>query len=230
MAGVVFKRLVEDKLIYADRIDAWGDLGTREYFLDTVMDVLEGKFRYIHEILSSRRYDGNPEYWHDATNNLWIHRDALERPHNGKTLLERMEAGVVEIGPNVFIGRRGEIEAGARLRYTDLEKYGFVGANAELDHFYGAPGCQIGPHAQVIYSALGVQVLIESSEKNPTKIAGRSIIGGELVIPQGTSLSNGTIVLPGYEFNKPGQSFSGDILKPTDEQSLAIIKAHQELE
>lgn len=224
MAGNLIKGLLEhDYPVYMIPIDAWGDFGSITFFLDTFPEALIGKFPSIYNILKKR------DYYYDASNSVWIHPDSLERKDkNEKTLKERIDEGRVKIGPNVFIGRRAIIEDGAEIRYSDIEKYGKIGKGAQLDHVYLSPYCEIGPHANLRASALGLQVIVNSSKKKKTNIHGRSVLGPEVHVPAGTILDD-VKIFPGYSFEKKDRIYSHDVLKPSLEQITSMVKEYQKL-
>lgn len=224
MAGNLIKGLLEhDHPVYMVPIDAWGDFGSITFFLDTFSEALIGKFPSIYDILRRRGY------YHDTSENVWIHPDSLERKDkNEKTLKERIDKGMVKIGPNVFIGRRAIIEDDAEIRYSDIEKYAKVGEGAQLDHVYLSPYCEIGPYADLRASALGLQVIVNSSKKKPTKVHGRSVLGPEIYVPVGTILDD-VKIFPGYLFEKKNEIHSHEVLKPSLEQITSIVEEYQKL-
>ncbi len=225
MAGVFIKGIIERGYpVYIIPTDAWGDLGSVSYFLDTMPDALQGKFSSISRILQTRVFpDGNSQYYHDAERNVWIHFDTLTKKDlEGRTLEQRIKVGNVAIGPHVFVGRSSTIEDGAEIRYSDLEKDSKIGKGAKLDHVYLSPYCEIGSFAQLEESALGYQVRVRSSQLNPVYIGGRSVIGPSILVPEGTKLENATI-FPGYGFDKPATVHRNVVLRPDLQQIMDVL-------
>jgi len=221
MAGDLIKGLIKhDYPIYKIGIDAWGDLGETDFFLDTFKDALGGKFPSILRVLESQGYE------HDLSNNIWIHQDSLKRKGKyGKTLERRITSGDVQIGRNVFIGRDSDIENETRIRFSNIEKNSKICEGVELEGAYLSPYCEVESYATLKNCGLGLHVYVDSSEKDSTYINGGSIIGPQISIPKGTRLAQ-VKVFPGYEFQKEGETLSKVILKPTKEEVMNIVKRY----
>ncbi len=222
MAGSLLRGLIEKKYpIYIIPIDAWGDFGTITYYLDTFPDALTGKFPSIYKVLERTDYE------HYQKENVWVHRDSLDRINEeGKTLRERIAAGKLKIGPHVFIGRKSVIEDETEIRYSNLEKYATVRKGAKLDHVYLSPFCEIGRYADLRECALGLQVTVDSSKDNPTHIDGRSVLGPKIFVPKGTKLYEATI-FPGYLFEKKGETYTHKRIDPSPEQIKKILEEYK---
>jgi len=223
MAGNLIKELIKRKYpVHNIPIDAWGDLGSTTFFLDTFPEALSGKFPFIYKILERRGYH------HIALDNVWIHPDSLnKKDKNGRTLEERMERGEVKIGPNVTIGRDATFEEGVNVRFSEIGKYGKVEEGGRLDRAYLSPYCRVGPHAVLRECALGLQVNVDSSKNLPTYINGRSVFGPKIYVPKDTKLEN-VQVYPGYKFGGEGELHTHKILKPTLKQLAQEVRKYQE--
>ena len=221
MAGALIKRLVEHGYpVYAIPIDAWGDFGSTNYFLDTFPKALNGSFPSVYSTLSKRNYKHFPK------SNVWIHNDSLARENSaGKTLEQRIGSGKVRIGPNVFIGRDYIIEDDADISFTDLEKYNEVGKGAVIQGVYSFPYCRIGPLANLRECAFGLETSVLSSKESSTQINGRTVVGPRIVIPVGTRLDS-TIIFPGYEFKGKGEVHSNKVLRPTHKRIAQILSQY----
>ena len=151
---------------------------------------------------------------------------ALLINEKGKTLLERIKAGNIKIGPNVFVGRQVYIEDDAEVRYSDLEKYTRIGEGAVLGHVYLSPYSEIGPCSSLSECALGLQVRVDSSKKSPTHINGGSVLGPEINVLKGTRLNN-VQISPGFKFAREGLPYKNEILEPTDDQIKTITDKYR---
>lgn len=219
MAGNLIAGCVKRGLpIYATLIDDWGDLGTRSKYLELSEEALGHRFPSIDTVLSRRGYV-------TIGRNVWVHPETYEPTDGGvRGLKQLIEAGDVEIGPNAFIGRDVKIGKGAKIRYSSVEKNSTVGEGASISHSIIFPYCIIGDYAEVDRSILGLQVMVNSSRKNPTIIGEHSYLGPEIKVPEGCHLIE-TTVYPAYEFGK-GTAVKGKTLKPKIESLIPYIRDH----
>lgn len=228
MAGTLIKKLAEQGYpIYRINIDAWGDLGSLPYWMDTFPEALGGKFGSIHKILETKKNTDGKKQYIKLDGNVWIHSESLYRKDKtGKTLEKRIKEGMVKLGPNVFIGRLCNIEDDVEIRYSDIEKRSTIRQGTQLDHVYLSPYCHIHQYSILANCALGLHITVISSDQNPTRIINNSVVGPEIKIPEGTTLDD-VIIFPGYEFKSQGEIHSHMTLKPTKEQLNKIL--HQYL-
>ncbi|MFH0869522.1 MAG: sugar phosphate nucleotidyltransferase [archaeon] len=221
MAGKFVAGMIERKYpVFSIPINAWGDFGSTNFFLDTFPDALSGKFPSIHCVLE------NQGYYHDSKKNIWIHPESLRMEDiSGMTLKERMNAGKVKIGPNVFIGRQVTIEEGAEISYSDIEKNSFIGEGAQIERAYLSPFCEIWPFTEMRECALGQNVIVESSREKRTYVDGRSVVGSQIIIPAGSHLI-GAMVYPGYVFKKEADVTNKKLI-PTQKDIMTLVKQYQ---
>jgi|GEM_PF-6231153 len=220
MAGKFIKELIgKDYPIFNSPINAWGDFGSITFFLDTFPDALSGKFPSIYQILEQQGY------YHNSKKNVWIHPQSLnKKDKKGKTLKERMNKGIVNIGPNVFIGRNSKFEDGVEISYSNLEKYANIKEGVQLNRVYLSPYCRIHPYAELRECALGLGAQVNSSKEAPTRIDGRTVTGAKIIIPAGSVL-NGVEIYPGYSFSGPIKAHNVQ-LKPSLEHIIEVVKSY----
>ncbi|MBS3105687.1 hypothetical protein J4234_05510 [Candidatus Woesearchaeota archaeon] len=218
MAGGLIKGCVERGIpVYATLIDNWGDLGTNVKFLATVERALGREYPSIDSLLSKRGY-------HHLKNNVWVHPETYLATRNGNpSLKELIETKAVEIGPNVFIGRNVEIGKGAKIRYSSVEKRGYIGEEANISHSVIFPTCRIGKRARIDRSILGLRVVVNSSPENPTVIESSYL--GPVVVPAGIHIINSPGVYPGCEFG-PDRVIKDRVLLPSNAAVMRVVDSY----
>ncbi|HEV3475756.1 MAG TPA: sugar phosphate nucleotidyltransferase, partial [Actinomycetota bacterium] len=106
--------VANDYAVYAEPVRRIGDLGNVRDYVETMVDVLQGRFESVLHLMG-------PAY--DAQADVWIAPESLHMRDDltGKTLQEKMAEGLVTIGPAVRIGRYTEIEPGAVISESNLD-------------------------------------------------------------------------------------------------------------
>jgi NDP-sugar pyrophosphorylase family protein len=161
-----------------------GDLGNPRDYLETLADALAGEYPFLLKRMG-------PGY----RDHVWIHESSLRLRDaiTGMTLAEKLEFGLVRIGPNVLIGREVEIEPGVVVADShigdgvDLHARCQVRGSAVLD------GAVVGPDARVIHAHVGVMARVESTSDSVTTLDGYSAIGHEVTVCAGASLTGARI-------------------------------------
>jgi NDP-sugar pyrophosphorylase family protein len=164
-----------------------GDLGNPRDYLETLGDVLAGGYPHLLKRME-QPYPGN----------IWIHESSLSQcdPVTGLSLAAKMTEGLVQIGPNVRIGRHVEIGPHAVVADAfigdgvDLHAGSIVRRSACMD------GTIVGVGARVIDSHVGIMANIESTPQTLTVVEGYSALGHEVTLRPGVRL-NGVAVYPG---------------------------------
>src|SRR5207247_8222497 len=87
-----------DLPVFAHPVRRIGDLGNVHDYIDTMVDVLHGRFESVDRLLG-------PPF--DAERNVWIAPESLSMRDEltGSTLSEKIASGSVQIGPSTRIGR-----------------------------------------------------------------------------------------------------------------------------
>ena len=157
-----------------------GDLGNPRDYLDTLADALSGGYPHMLKRME-QTYPGN----------TWIHESSMAQrdPFTGMTLAAKLAEGLVQIGPNVRIGRH--VEIGPQVVIADA----YIGDGVDLH-----PGCTVrrsacldgvivGDGAQVVDSHLGIMANIESTPNAVTVVDGYSALEHEVTVRPGAWLT-----------------------------------------
>ncbi len=175
--------------IYAHPVRRIGDLGNVQDYVDTMVDVLRGRFDSVLRLMG-------PPY--DPEANVWIAPESLHLrdDRSGKTLAEKMSEGLVTIGPAVRIGRFTEIEPGAVISESNLDDDVEVREGAYLSRSSIRDGAIIGPGASIRNSVVGSMSEVQSAIGHPTRLEEFVALGDEVVVYPGVRLSDDVSVYP----------------------------------
>jgi NDP-sugar pyrophosphorylase family protein len=166
-----------------------GDLGNVEDYLETMVDVLRGRFAAVTRLMGPA-YDSEQQVW-IAPESLHL-RDA----RSGKTLQEKMAEGLVTIGPAVRLGRYTEIEPGAVITESNVDDDALVGEGAYVARSQIRDGAIVGPGATIRSSVIGSMSEVRSQRGRATVIEDRVALGDEVVVSAGVHLAGGVSVFP----------------------------------
>lgn len=175
--------------VYAHPASRTGDIGTVVDYIDTMVATLRGKFKSLAPLI------GEP---FDAEKRIWIHPDTLQFRDDisGKTLQEKLEEGLVEIGQNVRLGRYVEIEPGVKIVDSNVDDGVEIDEGAQIRRSAVRDGAIVGPHAAISDTYLGSMVEIRSSSVRRTVLEGYVGVGDEAVIQEGVHLLGRISVYP----------------------------------
>jgi NDP-sugar pyrophosphorylase family protein len=166
-----------------------GDLGNVQDYVETMVDVLQGRFESVDRLLG-------PPY--DPDRHVWIAPEslAMRDSTSGLSLAEKIAQGLVEIGPGVRIGRFCEIHPGVRISESNLDDDIEVHREAVIERSQIRDGAIVGAGARISEAVIGSMTEVRSEPFNPTSIERFVALGDEVVVYPGVRLSNGIAVYP----------------------------------
>ncbi|MGH2545874.1 MAG: sugar phosphate nucleotidyltransferase [Actinomycetota bacterium] len=174
--------------VFAHPVRRIGDLGNVEDYVDTMVDVLHGRFDSVTRLMG-------PPY--DPEQNVWIAPESLHlRDSSGKSLQEKMAEGLVTIGPSVRIGRYTEIGPGVVITESNLDDDVEVRKEAYVARSQVRDGAIVGPGATVRDSVIGSMSEVQSAPGRATVIEDFVALGDEVVVFPGVRLAGGVSVYP----------------------------------
>src|SRR4029453_8127892 len=147
--------------VYASPVRRIGDLGNVEEYLASMVDVLHGDFESVV------RHMGPP---FDPEAHVWNAPESLQMrdSETQKTLAEKLQEGLVTIGPAVRIGRYCEIGPGVLITESNLDDGGGVRAGAFIRRPQTRDGEIVGRRATIRNSVIGSMSEVRSDPANPT--------------------------------------------------------------
>jgi NDP-sugar pyrophosphorylase family protein len=173
--------------VFAHPIGRIGDLGSVPDYIETMVDALWGRFPSVSRLL------GRP-----LSDQVWIEPESLAmRDHDsGLTLAEKMERGLVSIGPAVRIGKYSEIFPGAKISESNVDDGCEVHPNAQIHRSQIRDGAMIGSAARVSDTYVGSMAEVRSTHAQPTTVEEFCALGDEVVLQPGVTLSDGISLYP----------------------------------
>jgi NDP-sugar pyrophosphorylase family protein len=175
--------------VYGHPVRRIGDLGNVEDYVDTMVDVLLGRFEAVQRLMG-------PPY--DPEHNVWIAPESLHLrdERSGKSLQEKMAEGLVTIGPAVRIGRYTEIGPGVVITESNLDDDIEVREGAYIARSQVRDGAIIGPGATIRNSVVGSMSEVQSAPGRATVLEDFVALGDEVVVSPGVRLAGGVSVYP----------------------------------
>jgi NDP-sugar pyrophosphorylase family protein len=175
--------------VYVHPVRKIGDLGNVQDFLETMVDVLHGRFESVDRLLG-------PPF--DAERNVWIAPESLQLVDDvtGRSLQEKIEDGSVTIGPAVRIGRFCEIASGVTITESNLDDDVEIREGATVERCQIRDGAIVGPGARLSEVVVGSMSEIRSEPDAITTIEKIVALGDEVTIHAGVHLSEDISVYP----------------------------------
>jgi NDP-sugar pyrophosphorylase family protein len=175
--------------VLAHPIGRIGDLGNVRDYIAAMVDALQGRFPSVGRLLG-------PPY--DVTRRLWIDPSSLHMKDAelNTTLAEKMERGLVDIGPGVRIGKYTEIHSGVRLSECNIDDGVEIHEGATVIRSAIRDGAMIGPGATVTDCYVGSMAEVRSTPETPTVIEDGVALGDEVVLQPGVRLSGDVSLYP----------------------------------
>jgi NDP-sugar pyrophosphorylase family protein len=175
--------------VYSFPVRRIGDLGNVRDYVETMVDVLQGRFESVDRLLG-------PPY--DPDRHVWIAPEslAMRDSTSGLSLAEKIAQGLVDIGPGVRIGRFCEIHPGVRISESNLDDDIEVHREAVIERSQIRDGAIIGAGAHISEAVIGSMTEIRSEPFNATSVERFVALGDEVVVYPGVRLSNDIAVYP----------------------------------
>jgi len=188
--------------VYAHPVDRIGDLGNVPDYIETMVEVLRGRFKAVTRLL------GDPV---DGWRFVWIQPETLEMrdAHAHTTLAEKIRNKQVEIGPGVRIGKYSEIRLGAHLQDCNIDDGCEVHENATVVRSLIRDGATIGRSARVVDSYVGSMAEVRSLDDKPTIVEDYCALGDEVILQPGVYLTDNVSLYPRVRVPSGAQIPSG---------------------
>lgn len=175
--------------VYVYPVRKIGDLGNVEDFLETMVDVLHGRFESVDRLLG-------PPF--DPERNVWIAPESLQFRDeiSGTTLEEKIAAGTVTIGPAVRIGRFCEIQDGVTITESNLDDDVEIRQGAHVERSQIRDGAIVGAGAYLSEVVVGSMSEVRSDLDAPTRIERLVALGDEVTVYAGVTMRDDISVYP----------------------------------
>jgi len=176
-------------LVQTYQIGRMGDLGNIPSYLETMQEVMHGRFTSLSGLIS----DMYPNH-----NGIMIDPVSLAMtdPESGLSLAEKMERGLVEIRPPVRIGKYVRIYPGVTLSECNIDDDCEIFDKATIFRSSIGAGSMIGPYAHIADTLTGIMVELQSSRAHPILLRRFVAIGDEVVMRPGVALTDYITIHP----------------------------------
>lgn len=177
--------IAEGHTVCGYTVTTWYDVGTPERYLQSMLDVLQGKMdiRVIEERILP---DRNIWFQGFSQESIKRRRQHVRKFLEGKLFLE----GAVLVGRHTRIGDYSKISDSCVDNFCILEDHVFIDRSGVMD------GCRVGSYSHIMDSIIGRKTVIDSSHEHPTYIESNSVLGNTVTIKGGCRLIK-TRVAPG---------------------------------
>lgn len=175
--------------VQAYQIGRMGDLGNIPSYLETMLDVLHGRFHSMNLLLRD---------FYPGQENVLIEPEALAMtdPDSKLTLAEKIAQGLVTIKPPVRIGKYVRIYPGVTLSACNIDDDCEIYANAVIERSSIGAGSSIGPSSHIEDTLTGIMVELDSSADAPVTLQRYVAIGDEVTVRPGVTLTDGITIHP----------------------------------
>lgn len=178
-----------DLPVYEFPVRRTGDIGTVVGYLDTMVGLLRGEFPRLCSMI------GEP---FDLERRIWIPPETLEYRDDvsGKTLLRKLDEGLVEIGDNVRLGKYVEIAPGVRIADSSVDDGVDIGEDVEIRRSAVRDGAILSSGAVLRDCYIGSMVEVRSTPEAPTVLERYVAVGDEVVIQPGARIAGNVSIYP----------------------------------
>lgn len=157
---------------------AWFDVGTPRNYLEAMKKLLYGGFPTLND------FGGRI----DEKCLVWVQGDSNDSEKCRDEIIKRIKQKKIHAEGAVLIGRHCQIEDGVRLVDCCIDNFTRIGKNVTIRNSAIMDRAIVGEYAEIADSIVGRHVVINSSQKNQTKIKATSVIGDDVTLEEGCLL------------------------------------------
>jgi NDP-sugar pyrophosphorylase family protein len=176
---------------------SWFDVGTPKSYLEAMKNMLHGGFSTLNDFGGRLKEEDL----------IWVQGESNDSEKCRLEIIHKLKQKKITIEGAVLIGRHCQIEDGARIVDSCIDNFTRIGKNAVVSNSAVMDRVIIGEHAEVYDSIIGRHVVVNSSQRNPTKITAVSVIADDVKLEEGCSLSASKIY--------PHQTIQGEFQNQT---------------
>ena len=156
----------------------WFDVGTPKNYLEAMKNLLHGGFSMLTD------FGGriSPE------KQVWVQGDSNDAEKRRQEIIQKIKLGKIEIEGAVLIGRHCQIDDGVRIINSCIDNFSRIGKGSVVENSAVMDRATIGEHAEILDSIVGRHTIVFSSQRNPSKVSGVSVIADDVTIEAGSTL------------------------------------------
>ena len=157
----------------------WFDVGTPKNYLAAMKNLLNGNFCALSDF-GDRLREGSP---------IWVQGDSNDSEKRRQEIIQKIKQKKITLEGAVLIGRHCQIEDGVRIVDSCIDNFTRIGKNAVVTNSAVMDRVIIGECAEVHDSIIGRHVVVNSSQRKPTKITAISVVADDVKFEEGCMLS-----------------------------------------
>jgi NDP-sugar pyrophosphorylase family protein len=157
----------------------WFDVGTPKNYLAAMKNLLRGNFCALNDF-GDRLKEGSP---------IWVQGESNDSQKRRQEIIQKIKQKKITLEGAVLIGRHCQIEDGARIVDSCIDNFTRIGKNAVVINSAVMDRVIIGEYAEVHDSIIGRHVVVNSSQRKPTKITAISVVADDVKLEEGCMLS-----------------------------------------
>ena len=157
----------------------WFDVGTPRNYLDAMKHLLNGGFSMLTD------FGGRI----DPDKSIWVQGESSDSEKKRMATIQRIKQGKIQVEGAVLIGRHCQIDDGVRIVNSCIDNYTRIGKGAVIEGSAIMDRATIGENAEIRDSIIGRHTTVSSSCRKPTKVCEISVIGDDVTITEGSSLT-----------------------------------------
>jgi NDP-sugar pyrophosphorylase family protein len=157
---------------------SWFDVGTPKNYLEAMKNLLHGGFSTLNDF-GGRLKEGSL---------IWVQGESNDSEKCRLEIIHKIKQKKITIEGAVLIGRHCQIEDGARIVDSCIDNFTRIGKNAVVSNSAVMDRVIIGENAEVFESIIGRHVVVNSSQRKPTKITAVSVVADDVKLEEGCSL------------------------------------------
>ena len=158
---------------------SWFDVGTPKSYLEAMKNMLHGGFSTLNDFGGRLKEESQ----------IWVQGESNDSEKCRLEIIHKIKQKKITIEGAVLIGRHCQIEDGARIVDSCIDNFTRIGKNAVVSNSAVMDRVIIGENAEVYESIIGRHVVVNSSQRKPTKITAVSVIADDVKIEEGCSLT-----------------------------------------
>ena len=158
----------------------WFDVGTPKNYLEAMKKLLHGGFTMLTD------FGGKI----NEKQQIWVQGESTDSEKRREEIVKKIRQGKIQIEGDVLIGRHCQIDDGVRIVNSCIDNFTRIGKGVTIENSAVLDRVIIGEKAEVRDSIIGRHATILSSGRKKTKISAVSVIGDDVILEEGCSLTD----------------------------------------
>ena len=120
---------------------------------------------------------------------VWVQGESGDSEKRRQEIIHKIKQKKITLEGAVLIGRHCEIDDGARIVNSCIDNFTRIGKNALVVNSSVMDRVIIGERAEIHDSIIGRHVVVNSSQRCPTKITAVSVVADDVRLEEGCTLA-----------------------------------------